>query len=273
MRKKTKNRKIVFSYQTFNDRSPFSDECVISSCLKKDKKGINQSTKLILGISNWHFNRDTQHLVEAPQCKVEDVNISLKFASTAFNAEETGGAYGRGQTASTSAASSTVASTQLKFDKNGVTIPYVAFVYLLEQESFHQYMVKIRTLYEQKEGKTTRFDDAEETEEMAAPQAQSVRSEEEESLASKKKKNVVSGSGKRKRKAAKIVSDDETVIEEDEVLFDGDVNLLHATLEEASTSAESISLLDLTSQDFAAQKNRRGGSTTGSKTTKNDLRN
>jgi hypothetical protein len=108
-----------------------------------------QSTKLVLGISNWHFNRDTQHLVEAPRCKLDDINITFKLASTAFSAEEAGSASTTSKASTSNALSD---DSQLKYDRNGATVPYAAFVSLMETKTFYDYMKKIQTLYEQKEG-------------------------------------------------------------------------------------------------------------------------
>ena len=143
---------ILFFYsQPLNDRSPFSEDVVISRCLKNDKKNNLQSTKLVLGISNWHFNRDTQHLVEGPQCKLDDINISFKLASSAFSAEEAG------RSASTTSKASSTSNalsddSQLKYDRNGAIVPYAAFVSLMETRAFHDYMKKLQNIYEQKEG-------------------------------------------------------------------------------------------------------------------------
>ena len=104
-----------------------------------------QSTKLVLGISNWHFNRDTQHLAEGPKCKTNNINITLKLASTAFGSEESGG--------SASALTSTsLGESQLKYDRNGATMPYSAFVDLMNQDLFHAYMKKVREYFERVEG-------------------------------------------------------------------------------------------------------------------------
>jgi hypothetical protein len=160
--------------QKLNDRSPFSEEVVISSSLKKDKKGVMQSTKLILGISNWHFNRDTQHLAEGPKCKLEDINLSFKLASTAFNVDEAG--------ASTSAASK---EQQLKYDRNGVTVPYAAFCSLMEQSLFFDYIDNIKEQYEKYEGEINKSSpEIEETDNRKDNEIE----EEEETIGKKRQK-------------------------------------------------------------------------------------
>ena len=214
-----KHKKLIHKYLIFNisfsllqhlnDRSPYSEEVVISSCLKKDKKNIMQSTKLILGISNWHFNRDTQHLVEGPKCKLEDINISFKLASTAFNAADEASSLGK------PAASKD--QQQLKYDRNGVTVPYAAFCSLMEQPLFFEYLDKVQRQYEIVEGainKDINFaddDDDDNSGKQGSSSSSSNNKErpenEEEEIGSKKnkRKNVLTDSENEE--------DDETVAE------------------------------------------------------------
>jgi len=212
-----KHKKLIHKYLIFNisfsllqhlnDRSPYSEEVVISSCLKKDKKNIMQSTKLILGISNWHFNRDTQHLVEGPKCKLEDINISFKLASTAFNAADEASSLGK------PAASKD--QQQLKYDRNGVTVPYAAFCSLMEQPLFFEYLDKVQRQYEIVEGainKDINFADDDDDDNSGEQGSSSSNNKErpeneEEEIGSKKnkRKNVLTDSENEE--------DDETVAE------------------------------------------------------------
>lgn len=193
-----------FGLQKLNDRSPFSEEVVISSSLKKDKKGVMQSTKLVLGISNWHFNRDTQHLNEGPRCKLEDINLSFKLSSTAFNADEAG--------ASTSATTSK--EQQLKYDRNGVTVPYAAFCSLMEQPLFFDYINSIKEQYEKFEGALNKSnlesDDTDNT------RKENEVEEEEENL------------GKKRQKKGKTLTDSE----DDEVDGADEVSLVEESLQQ-----------------------------------------
>ena len=150
-----------------------------------------QSTKLVLGISNWHFNRDTQHLVEAPRCKIDDINITFKLASSAFSAEDTGSA---STTSKTSTSNALNDDSQLKYDRNGATVPYAAFVSLMETKTFHDYMKKIQTVYEQKEGVIPVTDLDTETNDDndndAAAEENNEGEEEEEEVSKKGKKRT-----------------------------------------------------------------------------------
>jgi hypothetical protein len=166
-----------------------------------------QSTKLVLGISNWHFNRDTQHLVEGPHCRLEDVNLTFKLASTAFSADEGGSS----STASTEA--SIGDNSQLKYDRNGAIVPYPAFLSLMEQELFHDYMKKLQHLYEQKEGPISSAanvntestdDDIESNANQSTEDCNNVEEEEEE----EEEEEVVKRSSKRPAKVLSETEDD-----------------------------------------------------------------
>jgi hypothetical protein len=164
----------------------------------KDDKPIH--SQIILSISNWHFNRDQQHLKYGPHCRPEDVCISLKLSSTAFApSSEVGPSFSTNiddtaETAddiSTSATSLTDDSC-FNFDKNGVIIPYFAFVSLMDDPNFQLYLKKVVTKFEETEGPLSRlFSDEDQVEEEAAA---AVEEEEEEELflnKIKKKKKVV----------------------------------------------------------------------------------
>jgi hypothetical protein len=107
-------------------------------------------------------------------------------------------------------------TAQYKYDRNGVTIPYSAFVNLMEQESFFVYMDKIKTVYEAKEGLINRssLDDDYLDEPIENPDAQTdtnslsrgdhgneEEEEEEEEEIGKRKSS--------KRKSVRTLSDNE----------------------------------------------------------------
>ena len=79
-------------------------------------------TKLILIISNWGFVRDHKYTPGKVRCTKQDVTIGFKLASSAF----------RPSAASTSGAR----KDDYHFDKNGLVLPYAAFLALLKSESF-----------------------------------------------------------------------------------------------------------------------------------------
>ena len=79
-------------------------------------------TKLILIISNWGFVRDHKYTPGKVRCTKQDVTIGFKLASSAFRP---------------SAASAPVSrKDEYNFDKNGLVLPYAAFLALLKSESF-----------------------------------------------------------------------------------------------------------------------------------------
>jgi len=125
----------------------------------KDDKPIH--SQVVLSISNWHFNRDRQYLKFGPRCRLEDVCISLKLSSTAFIAGDTVGPSFSGSTTEdealaaaddVSTATSTTDDSCFNFDKNGVIIPYFAFVSLMDDEGFHHYLKKVVEKFEESEG-------------------------------------------------------------------------------------------------------------------------
>ncbi len=112
-------------------------------------------------------------------------------------------------------------TAQYKYDRNGVTIPYSAFVNLMEQESFFAYMDKIKTVYEAKEGLINRssLDDGYLDEPIENPDAQTdtnnlsrgdhgneEEEEEEEEEIGKRKSS--------KRKSVRTLSDNEEDIDD-----------------------------------------------------------
>jgi len=144
-------------------------------------------------------------------------------ASTAFSIDDTttiapaAAAAAAAATSSSSECAELATDTaQYKYDRNGVTIPYSAFVNLMEQESFFAYMDKIKTVYEAKEGLINRssLDDGYLDEPIENPDAQTdtnslsrgdhgneEEEEEEEEEIGKRKSS--------KRKSVRTLSDNE----------------------------------------------------------------
>ena len=140
----------------------------------EDKNKVPQCSKLVVTVSNWHFNRNTLKEEKAPVCKLEHVMVTLKLSSTVFESG-LGGASGSaaaaddvGSTDSTPAVSSPGAATNggggaatsqsgetYFFDKNGAIIPYSAFVALLDSEALHDYLKTVKRLYKGNECKKT----------------------------------------------------------------------------------------------------------------------
>jgi hypothetical protein len=136
----------------------------------EDKNKIPQCSKLVVTVSNWHFNRDTLKKEKAPVCKLEDIMVTLKLSSTVFDSGMGGGAAAADDGgASTPAVSSSpgtatnggggAATSQSGesyfFDKNGAIIPYSAFVSLLESDSFHDYLRTVKRLFKGKDCEIT----------------------------------------------------------------------------------------------------------------------
>jgi hypothetical protein len=88
-------------------------------------------TRLVLIVSNWSFVRDHKDSKRPVKCTSQDVTISLKLSSTAF--------------ARTSEAA--VKKEPYSFDKNGLILPYPAFLSLLKNEDFTDLMEKVTTRY------------------------------------------------------------------------------------------------------------------------------
>jgi hypothetical protein len=175
---KQKAIKFILSFlflQPHHDRSSFSKYDILASHTSKNPRDDRPiESQLVLSISNWHFNRDKQHLKFGPKCKLEDVCISIKLSSTAFApSTQVGASFSANQNDEMASEISaddlsilTSPSTDdscFNFDKNGVIIPYFAFVSLMDDASFQQYLKKVVEKFEETEGSLSRiFLDAEE---------------------------------------------------------------------------------------------------------------
>ena len=134
-----------------------------------DKNKIPQTTKIVVTVSNWHFNRDTLKQEKAPECKLENVMVALKLSSTVFESTESGAnsrsaseaTAGEEDAASCSGSPGSTGLTSKSgetyhFDKNGAVIPYSAFVALFDNEPFQEYLSAVKALLKshRKEGAT-----------------------------------------------------------------------------------------------------------------------
>ena len=172
----------------FQNRSHFSDYSVLSRIEFKDKKGVHQESQYVLICSNWHFVRNHQEVRNCPPCSPEDCNISLKLSSTAFRSAPTELSKAGG-----------FLETEIRidedycFDKNGVIIPYPAFISLLQDKRFTQeYLPLVKKEFERVCGPIYVSEEVEEEEE-----------EEEEEDSNKKAKKTNS----KKRKLTNPISE------------------------------------------------------------------
>ena len=173
----------------FQNRSHFSDYSVLSRIEFKDKKGVHQESQYVLICSNWHFVRNHQEVRNCPPCSPEDCNISLKLSSTAFRSAPTELSKAGG-----------FLETEIRndedycFDKNGVIIPYPAFISLLQDKRFTQeYLPLVKKEFERVCGPIYVSEEVEEEEEE----------EEEEEDSNKKAKKTNS----KKRKLTNPISE------------------------------------------------------------------
>lgn len=85
----------------------------VTAAGKRKKDGISET---VLIMSNWHHNRDVMEMENPTACKPENCSVQIKISSTAFinkNVES---------------------NTIFHFDKNGINIPYSAFVYMCDND-------------------------------------------------------------------------------------------------------------------------------------------
>ncbi len=152
------------SLQPHHDRSSFSKYEILASHELKDKDDRSIHSQIVLSISNWHFNRDKQYLKFGPTCRAEDVCVSIKLSSSAFLSVAEAGPTtinlsdeGANQEASddvsvTAAPAVGTDDSVFNFDKNGVIIPYSAFVSLMDDENFQKYLKLVVSKFEETEG-------------------------------------------------------------------------------------------------------------------------
>lgn len=95
------------------------------------------TTKVVVVISNYHFNRDEQ-VAEFKPCTLADCTVGLKYSSNEFSAvgsDKDGG---------------------FQFDRFGVLAPYEAFVSLFTNAEFGVYLEKCKAKFLTGENKANR---------------------------------------------------------------------------------------------------------------------
>ena len=131
--------------QTWEERSPstvYEELCVFRKEKKNTDKSVkggtsvaNVITKLVLILSNWSFVRDNKENPQKIKCSLHNVTVGLKLASTEFrspNKQQHQQDYNQ----------------QYDFDKNGLVLPYPAFLSLLKDSSFvDEFMTKVEQRY------------------------------------------------------------------------------------------------------------------------------
>ena len=138
---------ILLFFQNWEERSPSAIYEEIS-VYRKETRGKSENsrgekrkqeniiTKLVLIISNWSFVRDNKANPRKIRCTNQDVTIGLKLASSAFR---TGRLDDRRQ--------------PYDFDKNGLVLPYAAFLSLIKSTDFTSaYINKVKDHYEEDTG-------------------------------------------------------------------------------------------------------------------------
>lgn len=123
-----------------SQRSPESEYILIStnhfddkSANRKNQKGIS---KTVLIVNNWHFNRDVLEMGNPTKCKPENCSVQLKISSTAFQVK--------------SSSDKKSSSDSFHFDKQGIILPYPAFVWLCGEkpkETLESFVDDIQKLY------------------------------------------------------------------------------------------------------------------------------
>jgi hypothetical protein len=202
-----------------------------------DKNGVAQTSKIVVTISNWHFNRNTLKEPIAPTCKLENVMITLKLSSTVFEspANLASGSYSASTEEknsssdqpsqptpdiedSNSAAGGRVVISKTGdtffFDKNGCIIPYAAFLSLLDNHDFHNYLEKVKEKFNSRvkdpnippAPPSSEIGELEEEGEVEDPDAETTNLN--KNLAKKRKLNMIYGRKKR-LPALQFLNDDE----------------------------------------------------------------
>ena len=120
--------------QTPDERSHSTSYMVVSEGEKIDtsgkKAGRKISSKVVLVLSNYHFNRDKQSPKFKP-CTPADCTVGLKYSSSEFVIVGT-----------------PERDAGFHFDRFGVLIPFDAFVSLLTNQSFKNYIEKCKARYD-----------------------------------------------------------------------------------------------------------------------------
>jgi hypothetical protein len=212
-------------FQTANSRSGFSDYKVLSHMTWTDKNGVAQNSKIVLTVSNWHFNRDTLKDPIGPTCRIENVMVTLKLSSSVFEAGIVTGPPAGGSTNESDVAGEKDDSSShggdkavvsrsgdvFHFDKNGCIIPYAAFVELLNDTEFEEYLEAVKAKYNSKEGQSVPLPEAA----TSKPSSASFRELDDDelrelktNLSKKRKLNMIYGRGGKRTPAIEFANDD-----------------------------------------------------------------
>ena len=128
-----------------------------------DKNGVGQNTEIVMTISNWHFNRSTLKDPIGPTCKVENVMVTLKLSSSVFESPTAATAYAPAYEESEAADKDDGSSSSggravvsrngeiYHFDKSGCIIPFAAFIHLIDSKEFEEYLLAVKSKYNQKD--------------------------------------------------------------------------------------------------------------------------
>ena len=103
--------------------------------IQNKKKQVQHTSNLILCITNYWFVKNSQAINRKLECKLKDLHVTIKLASTTFETEnsvpaileETG--------------------ERLFFDKAGICLPFPAFMGLLHDPEFVNYVRAINDRY------------------------------------------------------------------------------------------------------------------------------
>lgn len=123
-------------------------------------------------MSNWHHNRNVMEMGNPAECTPNDCSVQIKISSTAFLSEDS--------------------SNNFHFDKNGIIIPYPAFVWMcdLGNEEITYFINYVKEQYniDTKNSIEKELDEEEEEEENGGP-AKKIREVAEEIGKSKRSSN------------------------------------------------------------------------------------
>ena len=122
-----------FFFQNFNLRSPVQIYLPVSSETVTIDKETRKQGKVVLAVSNYHFNRGAQAVRQNLKCTSKDCKVSIKFSSEAFK-------------------SSKVERQEYYFDKGGLQVNYPAFLHLLTDDFSETLWRGIERYYKEKTG-------------------------------------------------------------------------------------------------------------------------
>ena len=115
-----------------NGRSDYADLTVLSE---------TGDAKVVLIVDNWNFDRNLTQKDEKKivACKSADCNVTIKISHPTFKKK--------------TLTNDAPASNPFDFDRNGICMPFAAFVSLMNDKNFAQYMVSVKARFEAEQGK------------------------------------------------------------------------------------------------------------------------